>query len=382
MSWSNGDSGSSLVGLCAGTYSYTVFDGEGCSASGSVVLECVPGSLCGTLSATAFVTNDSNCDDDTCDAAIALLPVGGTAPYVISWSDGGTATVINGLCAGTYAYTITDDEGCTLVGITNVACDTVDLCAGFSAALSATPDSDCDDLTCDGSIELALTGGSAPFDYLWNTGASSSFVDSLCAGSYSVTVTDAAGCVIVDSVTLTCNSLCANFIAAGTVVHAGPCSAITCEGAVLASGFGGVEPYTYVWEDGSTESSLLNLCAGTYSVTITDANQCTVVGTFDVGCTTVPPCIIDVVSTVTPDQDCDDAVCDGLIELAVFEAVGDVTFIWSNGATTQSLENVCAGVYTVTVVDSEGCDVIGPSLTPMRRVTAVTMVRPPPLRLV
>ena len=122
------------------------------------------------------------------------------------------------------------------------------------------------------------------------------------------------------------------------------------DGSIDVTVSGATGPYIFVWSDGSTTEDLNNLPAGTYTVTVTDANGC-----FDI--TTIqilnPQCLIDASATSTNASI--HGAADGAVTLSVINNMGAVTYVWSNGATTQNLMAVPAGIYTVLVTDAAGC---------------------------
>ncbi len=171
------------------------------------------------------------------------------------------------MLAGTYTVTVTDANGCT-----KTTSATVNEPPMVPLALSTTQV----DVLCNGaatgSIDLTVTGGTAPYTYNWSNGATTQDVSGLLAGTYTVTVTDANGCTKTHF---------------GTTITEPPALVIDCDSATTNSACGvptvlidltvsgGVAPYTYVWSNGNTTQDISNLVVGTYTVTVTDANSCT-----------------------------------------------------------------------------------------------------------
>ena len=272
------------------------------------------------------------------DGSITVSASGGDGNYTYSWSSTPvqtTATAV-GLPAGTYFVTITDGQGCSTTCMAMI----VDP-APFSYVIQQSGSA------CAGSnqdVTISVSGGTAPYMYLWSDGQTTATAVGLAAGNHVVLVTDANGCVLSVIVTVTstppmsCNTHCTN---------------ATCgqaNGTIIANVFGGVAPYSYVWSDGQTNQIATGLAGGTYSVIITDANGCTAecYGTVaDPGGPLALPSVTD-------------ATCnggnDGSISVAnVTGGNPPYTFLWSNGQNTSVATNLVAGTYSVTITDVNGC---------------------------
>ncbi len=417
--WSNGMTGSSITGLCAGTYMVTTTDLNGCSRVDTIVVN-QPGGMTITITETQSITCNG-----VCDGQLTATVSGGSMPYSYAWSTGNAAdtfSVVNNLCAGTYTVTVTDANGCT---------DTASFTISEPAPISATPaitDATCG--VCDGIIDLSnVSGGNGgPYSYQWSNGETTALIDSLCAGTYSVTVTDNAGCTAVftypvsntggaggatfTQVMPTCNGDCdgsltvmptggtppysyvwstgipadtfatVNNLCAGiyfvTITDASGCSFIAtdtlnepdtisnsaaivnltcngvCGGSISLTTSGGTGPYTYTWSNGATGAAVINLCAGTYTVTTTDANGCTRIDNY----TITEPTPVVVTITISQAISCN-GICDGEMIASATGGTAPYTFLWSNGTTTPAASGLCAGSYTVTVTDANGCTSTG-----------------------
>jgi len=214
-----------------------------------------------TIAATAFVQTTSCMGAGT--GAIDLTATGGTGGLSYHWSNGATTQDIFGLSANTYIVTITDASGtCPLV-------QTYEVTQPDPMALAA----DVNDMSCayvvDGSIELHVGGGEAPFSYQWSNGKTSRIISNLLAGTYTVTVTDGAGCtstavfMVENPGSITPDVMVTN-----------ASNANKSDGAVTISAVnGGAGPFTFLWNTGATTQSLTNVPPGDYVVTITDTNS-------------------------------------------------------------------------------------------------------------
>jgi len=123
---------------------------------------------------------------------------------------------------------------------------------------------------CTGSINITPYGGAAPYTYVWNNNATSQNLSNLCAGTYEVEVTDALGCSQTESVTIVSNG--ATITIAETIVNES-CDN-SCDGSITTAISGGTAPYTYSWNNGSSNANLSNVCDGTYNLIVTDNAGC------------------------------------------------------------------------------------------------------------
>ncbi|RMG94516.1 MAG: T9SS C-terminal target domain-containing protein [Chloroflexi bacterium] len=193
----------------------------------------------------------------------------------------------------------------------------------------------------DGQISTAINGGTAPYSYMWSNGATTPSLNGLAAGVYHLTLTDARGCFVVDSVEI----LDPPALSIGLNIDDVTCNSGV-DGAITPSPAGGMPPYSYMWSNGATTPSLNGLAAGVYHLTLTDANGCTVEITANVD----EPDPIIVTGIVI------DSVNPGSIIIDVRGGIPPYSFLWSNGATTQNLTGITSqGIYTVVITDSASC---------------------------
>ncbi len=324
--WSNGGTTQDLSNLSGGVYSVTVIDAAGCSVTGSyTVLE--PSAM--SLFETHLVVG---CDNNSINLTVAS----GSAPFTYIWSNGATIQDPIGIPAGNYSVTVTDANNCTAV-LSNIVINsspvnTVNL-------LQAAPSCGVNDGT---ALIDFITGGGGPFTYLWSNGGTTTQINNISAGTYSVTVSNSSGCTSSASITL--------------ISPSGPALSSThvdvlCNGAstgsINLSVVGGTAPFNYIWSNGSTIQDPLNLTAGNYTVTVTDVNNCQVTTTINISQNAST-----VLSQTNVNSTCGST--NGSINLSV---VGTSPFIylWNNAATIQDLSFIGAGNYSVTVTDANSC---------------------------
>ncbi|HEX5001143.1 MAG TPA: gliding motility-associated C-terminal domain-containing protein [Bacteroidia bacterium] len=183
---------------------------------------------------------------------------------------------------------------------------------------------------------------------VWNTNPpqQAALATQLTAGIYTVTVTDAFGCVINDSVQIASSPVP---VVSSTVTPL-TCSG-TCSGTITTSLTNGTPPYTYHWSNGQTTQQATNLCSGLYTLTVNDAEGCSITDA-----QLVPAASNVVVTGIVSQPVCGDTT-GGNIDLQVSGGVPPYSFLWSNGYTSEDLSNLPAGNYQVAVTDSSGCTV-------------------------
>ncbi len=250
--WSNGVTIEDPSGLAAGAYSVTVTDANGCFSTATYTVN-EP-----TQITLAFSTQSANCGQS--NGSATSIPTGGVGPYTYLWSNLDTLATATGLNAGTFDVTVTDANGCQMVG--SVGVSNLGAPSGSSAVTDVTCSGDQD-----GAVDLTIAGGVGPFTYQWSTGASTEDISGLAAGSYSVTVTSSDGCVLSQVITVEEPALLLTTVSS-TPEMAGN------DGSATVTPTGGNGGYSYLWSNGETSATISNLAAGTYSVTVTDSLGC------------------------------------------------------------------------------------------------------------
>ena len=310
--WQNNSINQTFTANAAGTYSVTVIDNNNCS-NGDTVKVVVSNNLSVNLGP----------DKEICVGAGAVIFDAGNVGSTYLWSTGATSKKINTLTAGTYSVSVTDPNGCA-------GKDTVKLTVNLLPVVTLV-----DAEICYNAPAAIFNAGSFS-SYLWSSGETTQTIQKTSAGTYSVAVTDAKGCVNSASATLTVNvkpvftlgadrSICPG---SSTTIDAGSWSA-------------------YLWNDNSTLQTFTATNAGNVSVEITDTK----------GCKAKDTIAITIKNSLTIDLGPDKAICMGDASVtfdAVLSGVG-MTYNWNNGAISQTISTNIAGTYIVNVSDAGGC---------------------------
>ncbi|MCX6257396.1 MAG: hypothetical protein NTW49_05810 [Bacteroidia bacterium] len=195
-----------------------------------------------------------------------------------------------------------------------------------------------------GWASATVEGGTSPYAYLWSNGSTSALNSGLGMGIYIITATDAHNCSIVGGVYID-QSPALNLSVSKTdvTVYGGS------DGTANVSVTGGLSPYSYLWSNGATNGNISGLTAGSYSVTVMDYQQCFAEISVDIMQPLLPPLIVNYTGT---DVSCNGS-CNGSILLSPEGGISPYYFHWSNGYSFENIYNLCPGIYTVTVTDSQ-----------------------------
>ncbi|MFM2134954.1 MAG: hypothetical protein RL021_354, partial [Bacteroidota bacterium] len=314
-SWSNGQTTSSFSTSTAGTYTVTVTQSNGCTSSASVTVV----SDGNVPSVTAASSNTITCNQPTTTVSSTATPSGTNTITAYLWSNGQTTSSFATSTAGTYTVTVTQSNGCTATASVTV-----------TAASTLTASASSGSIACFGgstTVTVTASGGTTPY-----TGTGSF---TRTAGTYTFTVTDANGCTATTSVTVTEPTQVTASASAGSIACFGGSTTVT------VSASGGTTPYA--------GTGSFTRTAGTYNFTVTDANGCTATTSV----TVIQPSQITLAFTKT-----DVTTYGGNNGSATVTASGGTpgySYLWSNGATTATTTGLIAGTYTVTVTDANGC---------------------------
>lgn len=343
-----GVTGETATDLCPGSYYAVITDANGCSTTSSTVDISEPSVLDYTLT-----TTDATCFG-VCDGTGDIVATGGTPAYTYEWLTiggdpivGGTGTSVTDLCEGNYTIEVVDSNGCTTGTIPFV----ID---GFPEITGDMFSNEANCAVANGNATIFASGGSPPYTYQWFDDAMTplpgetdmSLLD-VFSGIYFVTVTDANGCSQTFMATIS------DLEAADVVFDAinNPSCFESCDGSIEITASGVNPPFVYVWNpDGIIAEDPTGLCAGDYTLEITDALGCQ--SYFDT--TLIAPTEIIVTPTITSTS-C--GLCDGEIDLAISGGTGSYSVVWNTGATGTLLTGLCSGVYEATITDDNGCTV-------------------------
>ncbi|MBK8625829.1 MAG: gliding motility-associated C-terminal domain-containing protein [Saprospiraceae bacterium] len=325
---SNGATTEDINNLTAGTYSVTVTDAASCSSTASFSIgENI------TLPMLSTTFTNATCGQANGSINLTVSPAGS---YTFSWSNGAATEDISNLLAGTYNVTVTGSNGCTATNSTTILNDNL----SFSITGIPTENTSC--LAPNGSINLMVTP-SGSYTFSWSNGATTEDINNLTAGTYSVTVTDAASCSSTVSFSIGENITLPMLSTTSTNATCGQANGSV---NLMVSPVG---TYTFSWSNGAATEDISNLLAGTYNVTVTGSNGCTATNS-----TTILNDNLSFSITGIPTENTSCLTPNGNINLTVTPS-GSYTFSWSNGATTEDINNLTAGTYSVTVTDAASC---------------------------
>ena len=337
--------------LNGGTYTITVTDNNACSDQLTVTVD-----LFGSPTLTEQAVTPETCS--LANGNISVLADNGTQPYTFAWTDDiSTTTSATNLAASTYTITVTDANGC--------ASSIAVVVDGFASPQitnnTITPE------TCsnsNASIAITTTGGTGALVYTWSPNVgNAATVNNLAAGDYSVTITDTNFCT--DTQTFTVTNTPSPTIAINQQVDANCGQA---NGSASVTVTGGTGTLTYSWDGSpSNTNAATGLAAGSYAVTVTDANNCTAVQPISISNLGAPSITIVNITNATCSQ------ANGSAQVTAAGGNGALTFNWSGGITDTdgSVSNLVADTYFVTVTDANNCqavetivvdDLAGPSL--------------------
>jgi gliding motility-associated-like protein len=365
FTWSSPSAtGQNPTGLAAGTYTVTVnlTSNPGCTVSKTFTIA-EPASVLGV--------NLAGFDSVKCAGSnngfIDITVTGGTPSYTYSWTKNGSAYAttedLANLSTGSYALTITDSKGCTTT-LSQVISNPIPITSSIVKT----------DLKCfgdhSGAATLTVTGGEAPYTYLWSNFNGSKDLSQLSGGLYTVVITDANGCEKRDS---------ANIIEPTPLVLSTQVTNISChnanDGAIDLTVSGGTPlsgnpKYTYTWAHGPATEDISGLSQANYAVTVKDANLCSAATSVLI---VNPPSINSVVVITNPlCNAANGSNTGGAISVGVSGGTPGYTYTWSanaNGSTTSTVNNVTGGVYYVTITDSRSCT----------KVDSAVLIEPDPI---
>jgi outer membrane protein OmpA-like peptidoglycan-associated protein len=333
--WSNGSVTQNLDNVGAGTYTVTITDKNGCSQTLSATIN-QPVKLVSTV----IAAKDVSCFQGT-NGSVNISVVGGTHPYKYQWSNGTTVQDLIDIKAGKYGLTITDATGCRDSSISVTIKEPTLLTVKINKVTDIIKYG-----LSNGSIDVAVAGGTQPYKYSWSNGAVTEDIAAIPGGNYSLKVTDGNGCEKTISATI--NQPPPLFVKLISVQD------IKCaddkNGNINIDVTGGVQPYHYKWSNGDSTKNVTNISAGDYSVTVTDANGHKQILAAKIA---QPSAIIAQLNFAK------NLLCNGdntgAVQVTVTGGHQPYKYLWNSGQTTEDLANVPAGDYALTITDGSGC---------------------------
>ncbi|NCA19764.1 MAG: hypothetical protein EBS86_01340, partial [Crocinitomicaceae bacterium] len=355
--WSNNSTSTTISNLSPNTYSVTVTDIRTCTSTASYTITQPT-----VLTATANVTSDYNGKNISCfsaaDGTALVTYSGGTAPYSISWSNGATTAATSGLAPGTYIATITDAKGCVKTASVTLTQPTIITLTDTHLNIGCFGQNT-------GSINLSAFGGTPGYIYTWSNGATTEDLSNLVAGTYTVTVKDLNNCTKNKTITITQPSVALALTQTSINVN---CFA-DATGSINLNVSGGSPNYSYLWSNNATTQDLTGIIAGTYSVVVTDNNQCTQLLT-----ATITEPLAPLSSALIATNVACFGNSNGSINLSPFGGTAPYTFLWSTNTTTEDVSNLLPGSYSVTIKDAKNCTATNNAIItqPLAPLTAST----------
>ncbi|MGZ3864334.1 MAG: DUF7948 domain-containing protein [Bacteroidia bacterium] len=329
VNWSNGTSGVNGSGLPAGTATATVTDANNCIATATVTID-QPTPL-----AITFTNNSpSSCGGNT--GSVTAVGSGGTGTITYTWNTGASGATLGSVPAGSYTVTATDANSCTYNSSVNISTS-----SGPTITPVATASVACNGGTT-GAASVSISGGTPGYTVTWSGGGSGTTNTGIPAGLYTVTVTDAASCIISDTVRISQPP-------ALTVTASGsPAGCTNPVGTATANATGGTGSVTYTWSDSQTGATANGLAGGTYTVVSVDGNGCKDSTTVTIGVTASP----SVTASGSP-TGCTNSI--GTATASASGGTGSVTYAWSDSQAGATATGLGSGTYTVVATDANGC---------------------------
>jgi hypothetical protein len=317
--WSSGATTQSITAATSGTYSLTVTATGGCSVTSlptTVTVLPIP-------TATIFPTGAIN----ICSGTNVTLSTGSAVSYV--WSNGAITPTVSVNASGTYSVTLTGTNGCTVTS----ALSTVTVTPVPSAVITANgPTNICDG----GSVGLSVPTAQS---YLWSNGATTQAITATSTGNYSVTATNG-----ICSTTSTPTYVNFNPVPSSTVTASGPTT--FCQGGNVTLTAPAGNSFTYLWSNGATTQSITVAASGTHSVTVSNSFNCS-------SSSTPITVVVNALPTASITAGGSTTICSG--NSLSLTAASANAYLWSTGATTQSINASTSGNYTVQAFSAAGC---------------------------
>ncbi len=320
-----------FTGLAAGNYTLIVRDVNQCTYVEAVDILEPP-----VLSAVVDSTTDAACPG-IADGAVYITPSGGVPNYSFSWSNSLQTEDIVNVEGGNYSVVISDLNNCEFT-----------LSATVDAPAAAYTEITVDDVTCsgetDGRVDLDVVGGVPPFAYAWSNNAQTQDLTRVAGGIYHVTITDDEGCEVyamaevIEPAAIT-----------STITATGVSCATSAEADIELTPSGGTPPYDFLWSNFVFTEDQTDVPAGTYTVIITDVNDCEATNSITIASAPGLTATFNVTGISCF------GLNDGQAEINVSGGTSPYSYSWSNSQNTSLISGLAPGIYDVTVTDSVAC---------------------------
>lgn len=336
IEWFNGASTNAISNLAKGTYFVKVTDNSGCFSNYFVTIE-QP-----IVISHYIITNHVKCNGKP-DGSLDLVVSGGVVPYTYVWTPTNeNSQDISNLTAQKYKVTITDGNNCTAYDSTTLTEPPLLESSFVKAEVKCNGGSD-------GEINLTVFGGTPVYDYVWSNGATLEDVYDLPAGMYTVNITDDNNCLLVNDIEITEPlPITTSFVVTDVECYGGT------DGSIDMTVNGGVVPYSFIWSTpeivlGDITEDLMNVPKNTYYIQVTDKNNC-----YRIDSAKINQAVLLITNIDATYVTCFDS-SNGAADLTVTGGVLPYSYLWNNGATSEDITNIKAGIYSVTIADMKGC---------------------------
>ena len=329
-----------------GTYTLTVTDGNGCTAVAQQVIDPAPQGI-----RLDFGTPDTICFGESNGTATATV-IDGVEPYFAQWNNNQPGLTVTGVAAGYHTLTVIDQVGCQVIDSVFIE-QRPEIVVSLDQTAASCFDAADGSVTVTGISYGGVNQPLSTYDYAWSDQTTTGTQVALAQGGlgYGVTVTDALGCTAKADITVGNPTAVAGFLELN--------EAVTCNGGTDGSarvvGSGGEGPYTYAWPASAgsqTTATATGLSAGTYNVSISDVRNCEAV--FQV--------IILEPAAIAVEFDINDVACSGeatgFLRVRPFGGTAPFTYAWTDGFDVAERQNLPAGLYTISITDANGCQVV------------------------
>ena len=344
--------GENPKGLAAGQYQLTVTDAAGNVTKAAILLE-------EPIALSASITPNSPATPGNADGQATAKVEGGTGDYSYKWDTGETEATATTLATGNHTLTITDQAACTTTATIEIGEEILPLAIELNGNTQ---------ISCagekDAAIKVEVSGGKAPFEYLWNEGGlTGDNLNGLAAGTYEVTVSDATGSSVSSKIIIEQPEPIV-----ASINLKSPANPDQADGQAIALVKGGSGKYTFIWDNGEKNATATQLNAGTHSVTIEDENGCFTTSLIEVG-EDIQPLVVQLRESAS-------IGCAGENNAAVtVEITGGKApfdYQWSNAAISgENADGLMPGNYQITITDAEGT----------KEVAKIEIIEPTPISI-